>query len=240
MNKLSLLTSISLIGLSTAFSSDFHDQHRSSASLRDLPPEVLGQIAKNLPEKDVIQLRNTTGDKFINTKTRQKEFYQQQSTKPMTFDVSQPSVLKALISFLQESPQGANINLRLINVTIDTLNLILPLCERVSSLDLGHNNIGKIGAQAIANSESLKNLTSLDLGYNNIGPEVAQAIANSESLKNLTSLNLSWNDIGPEGAQAIASSAILQNLTSLNLAGNGIGPEGELAIKKRYPFAVFF
>ncbi len=215
MNKLSLLTSISLIGLSTAFSSDFHAQHRSSASLRDLPPEVLGQIAQNLPEKDVIQLRNTTGDKFINTKTKQKEFYQQLSTKrkPITFDVSQPSVLKALISFLQESPQDANINLRLINLTIDTLNLILPLCEGVSSLDLWENDIGPEGAQAIANSASLKNLTSLNLWYNNIGPEGAQAIANSESLK---------------------------NLTSLDLGSNGIGIEGENAIKKRYPFAVFF
>ena len=176
MNKLSLLTSISLIGLSTAFSSDFHAQHRSSASLRDLPPDVLGQIAQNLPEKDVIQLRNTTGDKFINTKTRRKEFYQQQSTKPMTFDVSQPSVLKALISFLQESPQDANINLGLINVTIDTLNLILPLCEGVSSLNLSWNDIGPEGAQAIANSAFLKNLTSLNLGSNGIGIEGENAI----------------------------------------------------------------
>ena len=212
MNKLSLLTSISLIGLSTAFSSDFHDQHRSSASLRDLPPEVLGQIAKNLPEKDLIRLRKLTGDKFINTKTKQKVFYQQLSTKPMTFDVSQSSALKALISFLQELPQDANINLRLINVTVDTLKQILPHCEGVSSLNLGGNDIGPEGAQAIANSAILQNLTSLDLGNNNIGRE---------------------------GAKAIANSATLQNLTSLNLGGNHIGPEEAKAIKTRYPFAVF-
>ncbi len=74
-----------------------------------------------------------------------------------------------------------------------------------------------------------------------IGPEGAQAIGNSESLKEPHQLGSEeQSHRHRKGAQAIANSESLKNLTSLDLRNIHIGTEGENAIKKRYPLAVFF
>ena len=92
----------------------------------------------------------------------------------------------------------------------------------LTSLDLGWNNIGDEGAQALS---GLVNLTSLDLTRNDIGDEGVQAL---KGLVNLTSLDLRDNDVGAEGMQALKG---LVNLTSLDLANNGIGAEGMQALE---------
>jgi Leucine-rich repeat (LRR) protein len=92
----------------------------------------------------------------------------------------------------------------------------------LTCLDLSFNEIGDVGARAIA---AMKQLTSLNLSANQIGQAGARAIA---AMKQLTSLNLSFNQIGQAGATAIA--ADLRQLTSLNLSSNPIGDAGATAI----------
>ncbi|WP_419214458.1 hypothetical protein [Wolbachia endosymbiont of Rhagoletis cingulata] len=116
-----------------------------------------------------------------------------------------------------------------IRVNISKLISFLQENKSITHLSLDTCNIGKEGAEALANSENLKNLTTLDLSWNLIGKEGAEALANSENLKNLTTLDLSWNSIG-KGAEALANSENLKNLTTLNLRGNFIGKEGAEAL----------
>jgi len=77
-----------------------------------------------------------------------------------------------------------------------------------------------------------KSLTSVDLGYNQIGAVGASAIAEAiKQSQSLTTVTLSGNSIGGEGASAIAE-AIKQSksLTTVNLSGNSIGVVGAAAI----------
>ena len=53
----------------------------------------------------------------------------------------------------------------------------------------------EVDIQILARSLYMQNITGLDLGENNIGMEGVQALANSENLGNLTELNLKGNMI---------------------------------------------
>ncbi len=92
---------------------------------------------------------------------------------------------------------------------------------QLTTLILGHNQIGAAGAASLA---ALTQLTSLDLRYNQIGAAGAASLA---ALTQLTSLNLWNNQIGDEGA---ASLAALTQLTSLDLGNNQIGAEGAASL----------
>jgi Leucine-rich repeat (LRR) protein len=84
---------------------------------------------------------------------------------------------------------------------------------KLTSLDLGENNLGAVGAKHLAN---LNNLASLNLENNNLSDAGAKHLAN---LNNLASLNLENNNLGAVGAKHLAN---LTNLTSLNLSRNKI------------------
>jgi Leucine-rich repeat (LRR) protein len=83
----------------------------------------------------------------------------------------------------------------------------------LTQLSLESNNIGALGAQAIA---LLSNLTYLDLRKNNIQDSGTHTLT---QLTALTHLNLEENNIGALGAQAIA---LLPKLTYLDLKKNNI------------------
>jgi uncharacterized protein (TIGR02996 family) len=86
--------------------------------------------------------------------------------------------------------------------------------------NLGHNLPELLAYEGIAK------LTTLDLGYNNLGDEGAIYLADSPHLARLRTLGLSVNHIGNEGARAIADSPYLTQLTTLYLRHNNIGDAG--------------
>jgi internalin A len=139
--------------------------------------------------------------------------------------------------------EGArDLNLNWLGLTV--LPIELFDCQTITSLDLSYNHIGD-EARALA---TLTKLTTLNLGRNQIGAEGARALS---ALTKLTSLNLDDNQIGAEGARALASLtkltslslfesligdegaralATLTKLTTLNLGRNQIGDEGARAL----------
>jgi uncharacterized protein (TIGR02996 family) len=78
--------------------------------------------------------------------------------------------------------------------------------EQLLSLHLQQNDIGHIGARALAESRHLRQLTLLDLRSNELGPEGARALAGSPIVSQLGSLYLHRSDLGPDGARALAES----------------------------------
>jgi len=89
---------------------------------------------------------------------------------------------------------------------IRSLGCALKLRGHLKHLDLSSNEVGFVGAKAIAeylNSDGV--LKYLNLSCNKVGcagaAQLAQALENNESLQYL---NLSWNDIGPFGALAVS------------------------------------
>lgn len=86
------------------------------------------------------------------------------------------------------------------------------------------------GAQALASSPHLARLTRLDLGENNIGPDGMRAIAQSPYLARLTSLGLYGNHVGDTGARELAESPYLRQLTSLDLGFSALSDDGVQAL----------
>jgi len=118
----------------------------------------------------------------------------------------------------------------------DFLGIIERLTQNditLITLNIGHNNIGVAGAQAIAEAlEGNTTLTTLDISYNNI--DDVGTIAITKALKNnttLKSLDINNNNIGVAGAEAIAEALIVNTtLTTLDIARNSIDNEGAIAI----------
>ena len=98
------------------------------------------------------------------------------------------------------------------------------------ALDLKYNELGDLGAVALAKSPDLTNLRVLNLRDNRIGDEGAVALALSPHLTNLRELDLSSNWIRDAGAEALAQSPHLTNLRVLNLEDNWIRDAGAEAL----------
>ncbi|MDC0857488.1 hypothetical protein OAP83_02100, partial [Rickettsiales bacterium] len=102
----------------------------------------------------------------------------------------------------------------------------------LTELNLGANQIGAGGAQALATAlQTNKTLRELNLGYNQIGAAGVQALASAlQTNSSLRELLLFNNQIGDDGAQAIAN-ALEHNtsLTILSLGINQIEDEGVTA-----------
>ncbi|KOO29893.1 hypothetical protein Ctob_015558 [Chrysochromulina tobinii] len=160
-----------------------------------------------------------------------------------TLDLSQqlggdrPTVRRVLATVVANASELRTLNLSQNKLDAEDARALAPALMKttavMTTLDLGGNNIGVEGANAIA--EALKVnavLTKLWLNNNNIGPEGAIAIA--EALKVnavLTELSLWDNHIGPEGAIAIAEALKVNAvLTSVDLRVNDIGDDGAKAI----------
>ena len=103
--------------------------------------------------------------------------------------------------------------------------------SQLTELNLGRNQIGDKGARALA--EALKNsqLTDLRLSYNRIGDDGAKALADALEDSQLTQLNLDHNQIGDDGAKALAAALKDSQLIELTLGNNQIGDEGIWALK---------
>ena len=103
----------------------------------------------------------------------------------------------------------------------------------LTSLNLRGNNIGPIGAAALAKALTKNtSLTSINLSNNNIGDKgaivLAEALKVNTSLRAITLVN---NNIGDEGAKELAEKAktgIIINLVN----NNNIGNEGEKVLDK--------
>jgi len=87
-------------------------------------------------------------------------------------------------------------------------------------LDLRRNNIGPVGARALAESPRVGTLRTLNLAGNVIGDAGLAALAQSPHLGQLEELIVSGNRISDTGAMALAGSELLATLRSIDLTGN--------------------
>jgi uncharacterized protein (TIGR02996 family) len=110
----------------------------------------------------------------------------------------------------------------------------LPALRGLTMLDLSQNDMGAVGARAIA-AAPWERLTLLRLSEAGIGAEGAAALASSPALASLRHLGLYENGLGDEGMRAIAASPHLGGLNSLYFGSNG-EPDAETrrALKDRY------
>ena len=114
---------------------------------------------------------------------------------------------------------------------------IISASEQVQSvreLDLGDNQIGDPGLQALYGSQNLRNLDSLDLSVNFISDEGVRemAAADSFTLNNLKSLSLEDNSLTDASIAELVKSQCLAALESLNLGYNEAGAETAKALEE--------
>lgn len=106
-------------------------------------------------------------------------------------------------------------------------------------LSLDFNDIGTVGAQAIANMLQQKNchLKDLHACCNRIGSEGAEALAQGlRHNSSLQTLLLSLNDIGNEGAGALAQAmSVNTTLTKLCIPSNNVGNPGLISFGEALP-----
>jgi len=97
------------------------------------------------------------------------------------------------------------------------------LCRytRITTLNLGYNDVGVAGAQALAANQTI---TTLSLRQNNVGDAGAQALAGNHTI---TTLDLGSNYVGVAGAQALAGN---HTITTLHLWNNHVGDAGAQAL----------
>ncbi|CAF3740535.1 unnamed protein product [Adineta steineri] len=113
------------------------------------------------------------------------------------------------------------------------INTILNSYHRyqtLSTLNLGMNKIGDLGAQYLANAlQQNKTLTTLIILASQIGDLGAEYLANAlKQNKTLTTIDLHSNtDIGDQGAHHFANT-LQENkiLTTLNIGWNSVGVTG--------------
>lgn len=98
--------------------------------------------------------------------------------------------------------------------------LLRRVLNRSRFLKLSDNNIGLLGARALAESPSLRTVEILDLDNNSIGDAGMASLAHSPHLENLKRLLVRENRIGDAGVRALARSGLPRTLTFLDLTGN--------------------
>ena len=106
----------------------------------------------------------------------------------------------------------------------------------IQILELSRNNIGDVGAAALAlGLKFCINLQELRLINNKIGDDGAAALAQGlKSCNSLQTLQLTINSIGADGATALAEGLkFFSNLRKLGLSDNSIGDDGAAALAER-------
>jgi uncharacterized protein (TIGR02996 family) len=101
---------------------------------------------------------------------------------------------------------------------------------RLVTLDLGANNLGVEGLQALLDRRRLPSLRALHLNSNALGNLGVQALARSPLLGQLSALDLNINHVGPAGVDALMRSPHLGRLASLWLAFNTLGDAGAASL----------
>jgi uncharacterized protein (TIGR02996 family) len=105
-----------------------------------------------------------------------------------------------------------------------------PLLAQLTSLDLGHSEVGAPGARALATSRHAGHLAALLMGYCALGDGGVAVLVGSPHLSRLTTLALGNNGIGRDGAAALVRGAYAGRLTRLDLSRNPLGDEGARAL----------
>ena len=112
---------------------------------------------------------------------------------------------------------------------------ILRSAHRMETLDLSCNDVGPVGAAALASAlDGMPGLRSLDLSHNGIGAEGAEVLsATLRDMRHLESLRLAGNAVGDSGAAALASAfECMSSLRSVVLSANAIGDDGGVRIAR--------
>lgn len=138
---------------------------------------------------------------------------------------------------LSKNTSLTSLNLSYAQITDEFITAMLPTSttfgRNLTKLNLERNNIGNIGATAIAKALRFNHtLKWLSLYTNNIGETGATAIANAlKENENLVVLNFGNNDAGAEGCRAFAN-MLTQNKTlfHLHLGINKIDDGGAIEI----------
>jgi uncharacterized protein (TIGR02996 family) len=108
-----------------------------------------------------------------------------------------------------------------------------PHLGELSTLLLWCNRVGDAGVRALLGG-SLPRLVRLDLSNNTVGDEGAEALAASLFLKQISMLDLTGNRITDAGALALAASPHAAGLAWLELAKNPISPAGLNVLRERF------
>lgn len=106
----------------------------------------------------------------------------------------------------------------------------------ISYLVLRRNNVGFEGAQALAVTNAVPNITDIDLGYNNIGDKGSIAFANIRN--NITSLNLECTQIGNGTIIALKSNFKLTCVNYDLIGHSKITGESVLALNEKDPIKI--
>lgn len=106
---------------------------------------------------------------------------------------------------------------------------------------LANNNVGNVGAKAIAECIATGRNVTWHVTRNKIGAEGGEALAKAWALnRNNYSISLGHNELGDDGAKRVAV-ALRQNkgnITNLHLTHNGIGPNGDKALAENVPLTI--
>ncbi len=97
------------------------------------------------------------------------------------------------------------------------------------TLDVSGNAIGAAGAKALAVA-AFPALADLRLGENQLNDAGVGAIATARWAGGLRNLSLSQNQFGPVGGRALGAAPALRRLNRLDLSGNPIGSDGVSAL----------
>ena len=113
----------------------------------------------------------------------------------------------------------------------------IALCSqptfRLTTLDLGSNDIGNDGAAALARCPQLADLRRLDLPTNAVGNLGLEALIRSPYVLNLEQLNLYHNHVSSRGVQLLSDSAFAAKLSFLDLRSNEIDKTTLATVRNR-------
>lgn len=109
-----------------------------------------------------------------------------------------------------------------------------PILSSVRILDVRHNWIREQGAQAIARSHALNNITHMLLGYNQLGDAGMHHLAHAPNgtLGSLSHLDASRNDLSDVCTAAFLHARFTRQMQAINLAHNWIGPSGAFTLSQ--------
>jgi Ran GTPase-activating protein (RanGAP) involved in mRNA processing and transport len=105
-------------------------------------------------------------------------------------------------------------------LTPETIEPILKLVGDAGSLALARAGLGPEAARKLAASERSERLSALDLSHDDIGDAGAAALSASDWLSHLGSLSLAGNGITARGVWALAQAKWIGNLIALDLSDN--------------------
>ena len=108
--------------------------------------------------------------------------------------------------------------------------LLKRMLARSSALNLANNNIGPVGARALAESPATERLETLDLTTNVISDAGLTYLAQSPYLLNLKRLLVKENRISDAGVLALARSRLPASLIYIDWTGNFVTSDSTCAV----------